>query len=122
MGKVFLPEQVAWKGALNLAALRNGTLREMNTNASDVRNEFGKKSASRTYHYQGWPDSGPVADRTGLTQQYVSLVDAGRQNITLSTMTALANVIDHQATVLLRKAPGSPKRVIFTGAMACQRS
>jgi transcriptional regulator with XRE-family HTH domain len=48
-----------------------------------------------------------VADRTGLTQQYVSLVETGRQNIALSTTTALAEVIGHEARVVLRKAPGS---------------
>jgi DNA-binding XRE family transcriptional regulator len=104
MGKVFLPERVAWKRALNLAAFRNGTLREMNT-PCDVRNEFGKNL--RAARIRAGLTQARVADRTRLTQPYVSLVEAGRQNITLSTMTALAKVIGHQATVVLRKAPGS---------------
>jgi DNA-binding XRE family transcriptional regulator len=36
-----------------------------------------------------------LAALTGLTQQYLSLVEAGRQNITIRTMTLLAKVVDH---------------------------
>jgi transcriptional regulator with XRE-family HTH domain len=44
-----------------------------------------------------------VAERTSLTQQYVSLVEAGHQNITLGTMTALASVVGQDVRALLRK-------------------
>jgi transcriptional regulator with XRE-family HTH domain len=45
-----------------------------------------------------------VAERTGLTQQYVSQIEAGRQNITLATMTALARVTGRNVKVLLPRA------------------
>ena len=40
----------------------------------------------------------------GLTQQYVSLVEAGHQNITLDTMAALARAVGRDVIALLRKA------------------
>ena len=45
-----------------------------------------------------------MAARTGLTQQYVSLVEAGLQNITLDTMAALARAVGRDVSALLRKA------------------
>jgi|SRR5271165_2810352 len=53
-----------------------------------------------------------VAERTGLTQQYVSLVEAGHQNITLGTMTALAKVVDQDVRTLLRKGTRPPAQLI----------
>jgi DNA-binding XRE family transcriptional regulator len=45
-----------------------------------------------------------VAARTGLTQQYLSLIEAGQQNITLRTMFLLAEVVDHDLLEMLQKA------------------
>jgi transcriptional regulator with XRE-family HTH domain len=53
-----------------------------------------------------------VAERTGLTQQYVSLVEAGHRNITLGTMTALAGVVGQDVRTLLRKRTRPPAQVI----------
>jgi transcriptional regulator with XRE-family HTH domain len=47
-----------------------------------------------------------LAERTGLTQQYVSLVEAGHQNITIDTMTALARAVGQDAGAMLRKVRG----------------
>lgn len=44
-----------------------------------------------------------VAERTGLPQQYLSLIEAGQQNLTLKTMSVLAAAVDHEVTDLLRK-------------------
>jgi transcriptional regulator with XRE-family HTH domain len=44
-----------------------------------------------------------LAEQTGLTQQYVSLVEAGHQNVTIDTMAALARVIGRDVSALLRK-------------------
>lgn len=44
-----------------------------------------------------------LAERTGTTQQYVSSVEAGQQNITLDTMAALARAVGRDVTALLRK-------------------
>lgn len=52
-----------------------------------------------------------IAERTGLSQQYLSLVESGQQNITLKTMTLLAKVVDHDLSTMLRspKDRRSPK-------------
>ena len=43
-----------------------------------------------------------VAERTGLTQQYLSLIEAGQQNITLKTMVLLADVVGRNIIDMLR--------------------
>jgi DNA-binding XRE family transcriptional regulator len=42
-----------------------------------------------------------LAERAGITQQYVSRVESGRQNLTLSTMTALARMVGRDVVSLL---------------------
>ena len=49
-----------------------------------------------------------IAAITGLPQQYVSLIEAGQQNITIKTMALLAEVVDRDLLDLLREVPGSP--------------
>ena len=44
-----------------------------------------------------------LAERTGLTQQYVSLVEAGHQNITIDTMAALARAVGRDVSALIRE-------------------
>ena len=51
-----------------------------------------------------------VAERTGLTQQYLSLIEAGQQNITLKTMILLAEVVDNDVADMLRKAVDLPPK------------
>jgi DNA-binding XRE family transcriptional regulator len=51
-----------------------------------------------------------VAERTGLTQQYLSLIEAGQQNLTLKTMILLAEVVDHDVADMLRKAVSAPPK------------
>lgn len=41
---------------------------------------------------------------TGLTQQYLSLIEAGQQNVTIKTMALLAKVVDHDLINLLQEA------------------
>ena len=45
-----------------------------------------------------------VAALTGLTQQYLSLIEAGQQNVTIKTMALLAKVVDHDLINLLQEA------------------
>ena len=45
-----------------------------------------------------------VAAMTGLTQQYLSLIEAGQQNVTIKTMALLAKVVDHDLINLLQEA------------------
>jgi transcriptional regulator with XRE-family HTH domain len=46
-----------------------------------------------------------LAERTGLTQQYLSLIETGHKNITLKTMMALARVVGCNVSDMLRKPP-----------------
>ena len=48
-----------------------------------------------------------VAAMTGLTQQYLSLIEAGQQNVTIKTMALLARVVDHNLIHLLQEALGA---------------
>jgi len=48
-----------------------------------------------------------LAEAAGLIQQYVSLVESGRQNVTLTTAQALAKVVNRDVRALLaRPRPG----------------
>jgi DNA-binding XRE family transcriptional regulator len=49
-----------------------------------------------------------VAVLTGLTQQYLSLIEAGQQNITLKTMILLAEVVDSDLLDMLKRALNDP--------------
>jgi DNA-binding XRE family transcriptional regulator len=46
-----------------------------------------------------------LAERTGLTQQYLSLIETGHQNLTLKTMMALAQVVGGNVSDMLRHSP-----------------
>ena len=48
-----------------------------------------------------------VAALTGLTQQYLSLIEAGQQNVTVRTMALLAKVVDHDIIDLLQTVTGA---------------
>ena len=43
-----------------------------------------------------------LAEATGLPQQYISLIETGRQNVTLETVVALAAVVDCEIGAMLR--------------------
>jgi transcriptional regulator with XRE-family HTH domain len=43
-----------------------------------------------------------LAERAGLLQQYVSLVEAGKQNVTLTTAQTLARVVHQNVSEMLR--------------------
>lgn len=51
-----------------------------------------------------------VAALTGLTQQYLSLIEAGQQNVTVRTMALLAKVVDHDIIDLLRTVTGADSK------------
>ena len=72
--------------------------------SDDLPTLFGKNL--RDARIKAGLTQGQVAERTSLTQQYVSLVEAGHQNITLGTMTALARVVGQDVRTLLRKGRG----------------
>ena len=70
----------------------------------DLRTVFGQNL--RAARVKGGLTQAQLAERTSLTQQYVSWVEAGRANITLATMTSLARVVREDVRELLRKRPG----------------
>jgi DNA-binding XRE family transcriptional regulator len=70
----------------------------------DLRIVFGQNL--RAARIKAGLTQAQLAERTGLTQQYVSWVEAGRANITLATMTTLARVVREDVRELLRKRPG----------------
>lgn len=45
-----------------------------------------------------------LGGRLGLSQQYISSVEAGHENLTLTTMVALARAIGYELIVALRRA------------------
>jgi transcriptional regulator with XRE-family HTH domain len=70
----------------------------------DLRTVFGQNlRAART---KAGLTQAQLAERTGLTQQYVSWVEAGHANITLATMTALARIVGEDVRELLRYRHG----------------
>jgi transcriptional regulator with XRE-family HTH domain len=67
----------------------------------DLRKVFGQNA--RAARVKAGLTQAQLAERTGLTQQYVSLVEAGHQNITIDTMAALARAVGRDVSALLRK-------------------
>jgi transcriptional regulator with XRE-family HTH domain len=49
-----------------------------------------------------------LAERAGLLQQYVSLIESGKQNVTITTAQALARVVHQNVSEMLRGT--APKR------------
>ena len=49
-----------------------------------------------------------LAERAGLLQQYVSLIQLGKQNVTITTAQALARVVHQNVSEMLRGT--APKR------------
>jgi DNA-binding XRE family transcriptional regulator len=51
-----------------------------------------------------------LAERAGLLQQYVSLVETGKQNVTLTTAQALARVVQQNVSTLLQGTARTRRR------------
>ena len=51
-----------------------------------------------------------LAERSGLLQQYVSLVEQGKQNVTLTTAQTLARVLQEDVSDMLRAAAPGRRR------------
>jgi DNA-binding XRE family transcriptional regulator len=70
----------------------------------DLRTVFGQNL--RAARIKAGLTQAQLAERTGLTQQYVSWVEAGHSNITLATMTGLARVVGQDVIALLHRGRG----------------
>jgi transcriptional regulator with XRE-family HTH domain len=58
----------------------------------------------------GWTQA-QLAERAGLLQQYVSLIEQGKQNVTLTTAQVLARVLRQDVSDMLRgAAPGRRRK------------
>lgn len=68
---------------------------------------FGKNL--RAFRLRLGMSQSKAAELAGVTQQYLSTIEGGQQNITLKTMAALAKVVDSNVSVLLSqpREPGS---------------
>jgi transcriptional regulator with XRE-family HTH domain len=51
-----------------------------------------------------------LAEQSGLLQQYVSLVESGKQNVTLTTAQTLAKVVHQNVSTMLRRPTPRPRR------------
>ena len=51
-----------------------------------------------------------LAERTGLPQQYLSLIELGQQNVTLRTVELLAEVLGQDPSAMIRRPQGVPER------------
>jgi transcriptional regulator with XRE-family HTH domain len=51
-----------------------------------------------------------LAERAGLLQQYVSLVETGKQNVTLTTAQALARVVQQNVSKMLQGTARTRRR------------
>jgi DNA-binding XRE family transcriptional regulator len=51
-----------------------------------------------------------LAERAGLLQQYVSLIESGKQNVTLTTAQTLARVVHQNVSEMLRGTAPSGRR------------
>jgi ribosome-binding protein aMBF1 (putative translation factor) len=51
-----------------------------------------------------------LAERTGLPQQYLSLIELGQQNVTLRTVELLAKVLSQDPSSMLRRPKGVPEK------------
>ncbi|MBO0737765.1 MAG: helix-turn-helix transcriptional regulator [Alphaproteobacteria bacterium] len=70
----------------------------------DLQSVFGQNL--RAARHKAHLTQAQVAERTGLTQQYVSWVEAGHANLTLATMANLAKVVRREVVGLLRRNRG----------------
>jgi len=70
--------------------------------SEDLRLAFGKNF--REARLRAGLTQAQVAERTGLTQQHVSEIEAGRVNLTLATMVALARVVGQEVVTLLQRS------------------
>ena len=51
-----------------------------------------------------------LAEQSGLLQQYVSLVELGKQNVTLTTAQTLAKVVHQNVSTMLRRPTSRLRR------------
>ena len=74
---------------------------------SDLHTRFGQNVRNARL-LAGWTQ-GALAERAGLSQQYISLIESGMQNVTLDTAEIIASALSCELWALL-KVPELPSR------------
>jgi transcriptional regulator with XRE-family HTH domain len=90
-----------------MAKPSDGTPRAEDANFRDLLAVFGANL--RAARLKLGLTQAQLAEQSGLLQQYVSLVESGKQNVTLTTALSLAIVVRQDLRNLLRRAK-SPTR------------
>ena len=75
--------------------------------SEDLQAIFGENL--RAARLKGGLKQSDVAERSGLSQQRLSLIESGHINLTLKTMTRLAEVVGCSLIAMLQKAHGQPR-------------
>jgi transcriptional regulator with XRE-family HTH domain len=94
-----------------MARHSDGTPRADDADSRDLLASFGANL--RAARLKLGLTQAQLAEQSGLLQQYVSLVESGKQNVTLTTALSLATVVRQDLRNLLRRAksPTPDKRV-----------
>jgi transcriptional regulator with XRE-family HTH domain len=90
-----------------MATPSDGAPRQDNADFSDLLAIFGANL--RAARLKLGLTQAQLAEQSGLLQQYVSLVESGKQNVTLTTALSLAKVVRQDLSVLLRRAKSPPR-------------
>lgn len=85
--------------ATGLGAVRDHQSDQWDTSTQDLQATFGRNF--RAARLERGLKQSDVADATGITQQHLSLVEAGKQNITLRTMVLLGDIVGRTVSSLL---------------------
>ena len=94
-----------------MARHSDGTLRADDADSRDLLASFGANL--RAARLKLGLTQAQLAEQSGLLQQYVSLVESGKQNVTLISALSLARVVRQDLRKLLRRAksPTPDKRL-----------
>lgn len=71
--------------------------------SADLRRNFGENL--RAARLRAGLSQAELGRRVGRSQQYISLVEVGSENLTLDTMSMLANIVGRDVITMLRQEP-----------------
>lgn len=74
-----------------------------NPPSTDLRRNFGENL--RTARLKAGLSQAELGSRVGRSQQYVSLVEVGHENLTLDTMSMLASIVGQDVVSMLQQPP-----------------
>jgi transcriptional regulator with XRE-family HTH domain len=74
-----------------------------NPPSADLRRNFGDNL--RAERLKVGLSQAELGRRVGRSQQYISMVEVGRENLTLDTMAMLANILGKDVITMLQQQP-----------------